>query len=383
VFSSTAGDQENVFISKINPSGSAYLFSGLMGGNNRDVGHYIAIGNDNTILLSGETSSPTFQVSSNAHMSTFQGIVDAFVAKISLDGSQLIYSSYFGGNSVEIAYAILDDGAEKLIVAGVTGGGNFPATTGAYDNSHNSGNDPFISKISLICQPIGLNASSNSPVCTGQDLVLNGLPAGMVSYSWLGPDNYSSTSQNAILSNVNPQNSGQYIFTSLDSDGCEGSITLNIEVVDFNLQIIQDETSLVAQQTGATYQWLDCNQNYSALPNAQGQTYEFDAAGSFAVEITLGTCKDTSDCFVIAGLNSPGAVNNIRVYPNPANEWIDFQQLQGTSQLKMFDVNGRLLKNETIFQGVKMDISDLAPGLYLIQLETSASQLVHAKLIVH
>jgi hypothetical protein len=119
------------------------------------------------------------------------------------------------------------------------------------------------------------------------------------------------------------------------------------------------------------------------LPNAQGQTYEFDAAGSFAVEITLGTCKDTSDCFVIAGLNSPGAVNNIRVYPNPANEWIDFQQLQGTSQLKMFDVNGRLLKNETIFQGVKMDISDLAPGLYLIQLETSASQLVHAKLIVH
>jgi hypothetical protein len=49
----------------------------------------------------------------------------------------------------------------------------------------------------------------------------------------------------------------------------------------------------------------------------------------------------------------------------------------------MFDVNGRLLKNETIFQGVKMDISDLAPGLYLIQLETSASQLGHAKLIVH
>lgn len=384
VFSSTAGDQENVFVSKINPSGSAYLFSGLMGGNSRDVGHHIAIGSDNTILLSGETNSSTFQVSSNAYMSTFQGIVDAFVAKISLDGSQIIYSSYFGGNSVEIAYAILDDGADKLIVAGVTGGGNFPTTTGAYDISHNSGNDSFISKISLICQPIGLNATSNSPVCAGQDLVLNGLPVGMVSYSWSGPGKYFSANQNAILSNVNPENSGQYIFTSLDSDGCEGSITLNVEVIDVDLQVVQDETSLVAQQAGASYQWLDCNQNFSALAEAQGQSFLLDGTGSYAVEITLEGCKDTTECFLVAGLNPhTTSENHLLVHPNPAKDWVQFQQLQGTAQLKIFDLNGRLIKMASITQEQTLNVSDLASGMYLIQIQTSANQLKQSKLMIH
>lgn len=382
VFSSTAGNGENVFICKINPSGSAFEFSGLMGGNNRDVGHAISLGSDNTILLCGETNSLNFQVTSNAHLSSFQGIADAFIAKISQDGSELIYSSYFGGNSVEIAKAILDDGSDKIIIGGVTGGGDFPVTNGSFDNTFNTGNDPFISKISLLCQPVGLNASSNSPVCAGQDLALSGLPAGMVSYQWVGPDNFISQNQNSTVNNVNESNGGTYQLTVVDADGCEGTVSLEIEVITINNGIIQNEQGLTAIQEGSQYQWLNCENGFSQILNAQGQDLPSPGVGSFAVEINLQGCADTSDCVTIIGLDDITG-NQPLIYPNPAIDWVGFKQLLGNTQLKMFDVHGRLLKNTTITtDSFQMDISDLTPGLYFIQLETSTSQLVHSKLIV-
>ena len=377
VFNSVAGNGENVFISKINPSGSQFLFSGLMGGNNRDVGHNIALSSDNHILLCGETNSANFQVTSNAHMSTLQGIHDTFVAKISLDGSNLIYSSYFGGTSYETAHVILNDGSDKLIIAGVTGGGNFPTTMGAFDNSFNSGNDPFISKISLNCQPVGLNATTNSPVCAGQDLILSGLPSGMVSYSWSGPGKYFNTNQNATINNVSTDYNGQYTFTAIDSDGCEGTISLSVEVVEINPNIIQDGPNLTALQQGAQYQWLNCSDAFSAITDAQGQDLPNPGSGSFAVEITLQGCVDTSDCLIITDLLELSN-NDLLIYPNPAKNWIGLKNLQGNTQLTIFDIHGRLCKNTSIeADSFILDISELNPGMYLIQLETSRIQQVY------
>lgn len=377
VFNSVAGNGENVFISKINPSGSQFLFSGLMGGNNRDVGHNIALSSDNYILLCGETNSATFQVTSNAHMSTLQGIHDAFVAKISLDGSNLIYSSYFGGTSYEIAHVILNDGSDKLIIAGVTGGANFPTTTGAFDNSFNSGNDPFISKISLNCQPVGLNATTNSPVCAGQTLTLSGLPVGMVSYSWSGPNNYSNNNQNATINNASAANSGQYTFTTIDSDGCEGTLNLAVEVIEINPNIIQEGLNLTALQQGAQYQWLNCTDAFSTITNAQGQNLLNPGSGSFAVEITLQGCVDTSDCQIITDLLDLSS-NDHLIYPNPANDWISLKHLQGNTQLKIFDIHGRLCKSTSIAtDSYMLDISELNPGLYLIQMETLGNQQMY------
>ncbi len=46
------------------------------------------------------------------------------------------------------------------------------------------------------------SASSNSPVCEGQTLNLSGLPDGMTSYSWTGPNGYTSSDQNPSINNV-------------------------------------------------------------------------------------------------------------------------------------------------------------------------------------
>jgi hypothetical protein len=262
----------------------------------------------------------------------------------------------------------------------VTNSQNFPTSTGAFDDSHNGFTDAFISKISLICQPVGLNATSNSPVCAGQDLVLSGLPAGMVSYSWSGPGNYSSTNQNASISNANSANSGTYTFTAVDNDGCEGSITLNVQVTEINLQVIQNENALVAQQAGALYQWLDCNQNLSAIADAQGQSFTLDGLGSFSVEISLQGCKDTTACIVVTGLNNL-KTDNILLFPNPANDLIYIQSPKASGQIKLFDINGKLLRSESFLANSMINISDLATGIYIVQV-LSDNMIKHTKLVI-
>jgi hypothetical protein len=382
VFNGSFGGGEDAFISKINPNGTAFLFSALLSGNSRDIGHAISLGSDNTILITGETNSNNFQITPNAHSLEPFGLNDVFIAKISLDGSNLIYNTYFGGNSAEIGYAIFDEGPDKLIVGGVTNSQNFPSTSGAFDNTHNGFTDAFISKISLICQPPGFSATSNSPICVGADLVLSGFPSGMVSYTWSGPGNYSVTNQNTTISNVNTNNSGQYTFTAVDNDGCEGSIVLNIEVVEIDLLVVQDETSLVAQQADAQYQWLDCNDNFNAIAGAQAQFFTFGGSGSFAVEISLQGCKDTTACLAITGFKEILTKSNL-FYPNPAKDFINFKSLNGFGLLKLYDLNGRLLKNTSINESLTLDISDVAPGLYVIQVLTSDNQLIHSKLIIN
>jgi len=367
VFNGNFGGGEDVFISKINPNGTAFQFSALLSGNSRDIGHAIALGGDNTLLLTGETDSDNFQITPDAHSTALLGSNDVFIAKIALDGSSLIYNTYFGGSSAEIGYAIFDDGPDKLIVGGGTNSQNFPTSTGAFDDSHNGFTDAFISKISLICQPSGFNATSNSPVCAGQDLVLSGLPAGMVSYAWSGPGNYSNSNQNASISNANSANSGTYTFTAVDNDGCEGSITLNVQVTEINLQVIQNENALVAQQAGALYQWLDCNQNLGAIADAQGQSFTLDGLGSYAVEISLQGCKDTTECFVVTGLKDIIS-NRFLLYPNPAESMLNIK-MDGNalSSYVIYDASGR-----TIQAGItnnQLDISNLKPGLYTLQLQ--------------
>lgn len=366
-FNSQIGGSDDAFISKINPDGTSFVFSAVFQGNVSDLAHCVSLGSDQTILVAGESNSADFQTSSDAYATNLAGSNDAFVAKISNDGSSLLYCSFIGGNLADIAYAVLDEGADNLIVGGVTNSGNFPTVSSTFDATHNGSSDSFISKISLVCQPVGLNATTNSPVCAGQELVLSGLPSGMVSYSWTGPGKYLNTNQNATISNVSADYSGQYTFTAIDSDGCEGTITINVEVIDMNLMVVHDENALVAQQAGALYQWLDCNQNFSTIASAQNQSFTLDSPGSFAVEITLQGCKDTSACMLVTGM-SPIDISNVHIYPNPAKELIFFHS-NSDEAIFISDLRGNiaLLKQNNGEKPVKIDLSNLPSGAYIVR----------------
>jgi VCBS repeat-containing protein len=90
---------ENAFVSKLNPSGSALVYSTYLGGSDGDNGAGIAVDSSGSAYLTGATSSPDFPTVNP--IQTYQskyGETNAFVAKLNPGGSALVYSTFLGGS---------------------------------------------------------------------------------------------------------------------------------------------------------------------------------------------------------------------------------------------------------------------------------------------
>jgi hypothetical protein len=86
----------DAFVAKINPSGSALVYSTYLGGSAEDFGYGIAVDGSGNVYLTGDTSSTDFPTQDPLQPNNAGGD-DAFVTKINPSGSALVYSTYLGG----------------------------------------------------------------------------------------------------------------------------------------------------------------------------------------------------------------------------------------------------------------------------------------------
>jgi hypothetical protein len=143
---------EDAFVSKINPSGTAFVYSTFLGGNFDDQGFGVAIDPNGNAYVIGNTGSSSFPTTPGAFDTTFNGITDVFVSKLNAAGSQLVYSTFIGGNRDDQGRAITIDPSGNAYVTGWTVSTDYPTTADAYDRTYNGGlSDLFVS---------GLNASA-------------------------------------------------------------------------------------------------------------------------------------------------------------------------------------------------------------------------------
>jgi hypothetical protein len=138
------------FVTKIDPSGSALVYSTYLGGSGAEVGRGIAVDSAGNAYVSGFTNSTDFPTKNPLQANNGGGSNDAFVAKITLAGSALVYSTYLGGNGDDKGTAIAVDNSGDAYVTGVAGSSNFPTTSGAFQTA--CGNtcfypDAFVSKL--------------------------------------------------------------------------------------------------------------------------------------------------------------------------------------------------------------------------------------------
>lgn len=96
------------------------VWSSYLGGSQNDEGNGIDLDGDGFIYVTGATESPDFPVTSGAFQVNLKGTSDAFVTKITNDGSALVYSTYVGGSGSEIAYGIAVGTSGRAFIAGVT-----------------------------------------------------------------------------------------------------------------------------------------------------------------------------------------------------------------------------------------------------------------------
>lgn len=140
------GTQTDAFVTKYSADGSMILYSTYLGGSGNDMATGIAVDASGSAYVIGETQSSNFPATSAA-VQTAQTITNAafsqnaFVAKLSADGSQLVYSTYLGGGA-ENTGRIAVDSAGEAVVIGSTASKNFPVTQGAYQTALNTNCTP-------------------------------------------------------------------------------------------------------------------------------------------------------------------------------------------------------------------------------------------------
>ncbi|MHA1212344.1 MAG: SBBP repeat-containing protein, partial [Candidatus Heimdallarchaeota archaeon] len=133
----------DVFVTKINKTGTNVIFSTYMGGTSHDVGFAVAIDMDDNILITGETSSPAFPVYYDLGSPT--GASDCLLAKFAKNGS-LLFSTIFGGSSLDLGVGIAAYDHNSTVIVGFTLSNNLPDCN-AYQDTYGGNCDLFVMKI--------------------------------------------------------------------------------------------------------------------------------------------------------------------------------------------------------------------------------------------
>jgi hypothetical protein len=143
------GGNEDTYVTKIDASGSAILYSTYIGGSDRDFGNAIAVDALGQAVVGGRTLSSNFPTASASPIqNTKHGDADGFVVQLNANGSDILWSTYLGGaNDDGIDSLALDPGG-RIIVSGRTESSGFPGTAGSPIGAAYGGNqDGFVAKL--------------------------------------------------------------------------------------------------------------------------------------------------------------------------------------------------------------------------------------------
>src|SRR6266567_548143 len=153
-YQSASAGLRDVFVTKLDPSGSSLVYSTYLGGSSNEFAGGIALDSSGNAYLTGQTESQNFPLK-NAVQGANNGFSDAFVAKLGPFGTNLVYSTYLGGNGDDGGNAIAADNGGNAYVTGFTysrgvGSSPFPTTHGAFQADNGGGvgggSDAFVTK---------------------------------------------------------------------------------------------------------------------------------------------------------------------------------------------------------------------------------------------
>ncbi len=179
------------------------------------------------------------------------------------------------------------------------------------------------------------------------------------------------------VGNSNYTSSGTYTDILVSSGGCDSTVTTNLTVgVEIDTYVERlNAVFNVNTTSGATYQWLDCENNNTPIAGETNTTYTASEEGFYAVAITLGSCKDTSLCnelpYIVSIKNNDE--NSISVYPNPTENsvTIELNESYYNSSLTILDVTGKVVYNQLVKDQLNLNVStkELKKGVYFIKIQ--------------
>ncbi len=154
-FQTSYGGTYDGFLLKLNPIATSLLYGTYIGGSSVDVGNDVVVDAKGIVYLVGYTFSSNYPVTATAYDSTLGGGIDAVITKLGPFGSgatDLLYSTYFGGDGTDGGYGISVLGMDVVFLAGYAGSDEttFPITIGSADDTYSGDQDAFFSRFHLL-----------------------------------------------------------------------------------------------------------------------------------------------------------------------------------------------------------------------------------------
>ena len=248
-----------------------------------------------------------------------------------------------------------------------------------------------VNPLPVITQNVKVNNGSwrgtdSVSVCKGATIEMGPWPNVAIGWSWTGPNRYTSSLRNPILSNVSV--SGAYYATYTDPNGCKATspVKVNInspivtitspannatsttDIFSINASVTGTNISNVSFYNGSSLLGTDVISPYSftTLSLANG-TYTF-----YAIAKNTSNCTDTAKVTVkvnkvVTDLEENSLGENLSISPNPFEDQLVIQFQNQTFEYSIYDIDGKLheqgLGIEKLNTGNK-----LSPGLYILKI---------------
>ena len=163
--------------------------------------------------------------------------------------------------------------------------------------------------------------------------------------------------------------SGTYSDVLSGINGCDSLVTTVLTVKSpINTTVTVNNLELTADQSDATYQWIDCS-SMNAISGETAQNFTVTVSGDYAVEITYEGCSAISDCITLEGLGLSEEKLEFTVFPNPV---LNVCTIEGAryDKIVVFDVSGRQLIEFSKDHLMKntIDLEQLEIGQYILEI---------------
>jgi hypothetical protein len=317
--STGGGTYEDVFVSKLNPAGSALIYSTYLGGSGDDIGYGIAVDGAGNAYVTGRTASTNFPTM-NPLQAANGGGANAFVAKIDATGATLVYSTYLGGSAFDFGSGIAVDGAGNAYVTGDANSADFPTVNPLQPIYGGGGSDAFVSKVNpagaALVYSTYLGGSGNDQ---GNSIAVDSAGNAYVTGPTLSLDfptmnplqpSYGGGESDAFLSKLSPTGSELIYSTYLGGSGIDNGNGIAVDSAG-NAYVTGWTTSTNFPTTPGAFQTV-CNNGRTSCDtfsdvfvsklNPSGSALVFSTyLGGTADDYGLGIAVDSAGDAYVAG----------------------------------------------------------------------------------
>ncbi|MBX3165561.1 MAG: SBBP repeat-containing protein [Bacteroidetes bacterium] len=419
------GGTYDVFVTKLNPSGNALVYSTFIGGNGNDEARGITLDGNGNAYITGYASN-NFPVTLGAYDQTHNGNYDVFVTKLNSTGSSLMYSTFVGGTGNEGGLSIALDNNNRAYITGFTQSTGYPTSTGAYDVTHNGGDDVFVTKLALCVvssatisaaacgsytSPSGSHVYTSTGIyqdtlvnATGCDslltiyLTVNSVPnitanSGAIcmgaSFTIIATGSAISYTYSGGSAVVNPATNTAYTVTGTNAQGCTGIAISNVTVnalppvsITGGGTICVNQTTLLNASGASTYTWStgENSANITVSPSLT-TNYSVQGTDNNGCQNSANVTLSVDEC---TGVNELKIGNDeLKIYPNPVNEILNVSPLTpkgGT--VEVFNMLGSIVLEQTITPPLEgkgeatIHVGELEKGIYFIKVGNETRKFV-------